>query len=85
MFEAGAGKVGDYECCAWQILGRGQFKPTSGSEPFIGEVDTLECLDEYKVEMVSPRAIIKDVVAAMKQSHPYEEVAYSVFEILQDY
>lgn len=85
MFEEGAGKVGDYDCCAWQVLGRGQFKPTSGSQPFIGEVDALETLDEYKVEMVCRRAIVKDVIGKMKERHPYEEVAYSVYEIIQGY
>ena len=78
MFDAGAGKVGDYDCCAWQILGEGQYKPGKRSNPFKGERGSLEILSEYKVEMVCAEEFIAEVVEAMKDSHPYEEVAYSV-------
>ncbi|MBL4581029.1 MAG: NGG1p interacting factor NIF3 [Gammaproteobacteria bacterium] len=78
MFDAGAGKVGNYDCCAWQILGKGQYRPGEGSSPFKGEQDNLETLNEYKVEMVCAEEFIAQVVRAMKDSHPYEEVAYSV-------
>lgn len=78
MFDAGAGKVGDYDSCAWQILGEGQFKPGDGSNPFKGKRGSLETLNEYKVEMVCAEQFIVQVISAMKHSHPYEEVAYSV-------
>ena len=78
MFDAGAGKVGDYDSCAWQVLGEGQFKPCEGSKPFKGKRGSLETLSEYKVEMVCAEEFIAQVVSAMKDSHPYEEVAYSV-------
>jgi len=78
MFNAGAGKVGDYDCCAWQVLGEGQYRPGEGSDPFRGERGSLETLSEYKVEMVCAEECITQVIRAMKDSHPYEEVAYSV-------
>lgn len=78
MFDAGAGKVGDYDCCAWQILGEGQYRPDEGSNPFSGKQGSLETLNEYKVEMVCAEQCIAQVINAMKDSHPYEEVAYSV-------
>ena len=53
MFAAGAGRIGDYDCCAWQILGVGQFRPLAGATPFIGQLNTLEQVAEYKVEMVA--------------------------------
>ncbi|MFK7864963.1 MAG: NGG1p interacting factor NIF3 [Pseudohongiellaceae bacterium] len=80
MFGAGAGKVGAYESCAWQTLGQGQFRPIEGSSPFIGEVNTLEKVIEYKVEMVCEQTLVDAVVAAMKKHHPYEEVAYFLFD-----
>ena len=46
MFTAGAGQIGDYECCAWQVLGVGQFRPLAGATPFIGTIDTLEHIAE---------------------------------------
>lgn len=85
MFQAGAGKVGAYECCAWQTLGQGQFKPVTGSSPFIGKADSLEKLAEFKVEMVCLQSLAKKVIAALKKHHPYEEVAYSVFLLLGDF
>ena len=78
MFDAGGGRVGDYDCCAWQVLGEGQYKPGEGSNPFKGEQGNLEILSEYKVEMVCAEEFMAEVVRAMKDSHPYEEVAYSV-------
>ena len=84
VFKAGAGKLGDYEQCCWQVLGQGQFKPTQGSKPFIGQQGQLEIIDEYKVEMVCTDDSIKPVIKALKQAHPYEEPAYEVCK-LADY
>jgi hypothetical protein len=78
MFDAGAGKVGGYDSCAWQVLGQEQYKPGEGSNPFKGEQGSLETLREYKVEMVCVEEFMAEVVRAMKESHPYEEVAHSV-------
>ncbi|MCY4356928.1 MAG: NGG1p interacting factor NIF3 [Gammaproteobacteria bacterium] len=81
MFDAGAGRVGDYDCCAWQTLGQGQFRPLSGSKPFFGQQGSVETVAEYKVEMVCIRECVDAVIAAMKESHPYEEVAYCVIRM----
>jgi len=78
MFSAGAGKAGLYDSCAWQTAGEGQFRPLPGSRPFLGEQDKLETVVEFKVEMVCPESVIAEVITAMKESHPYDEVAYSV-------
>ncbi len=81
MFEAGAGKIGNYEKCSWQTLGEGQFRANRGANPAIGEVGKLEKLKEYKVEMVCKDSVIKDVIKVLKNTHPYEEIAYSVYTI----
>ncbi len=81
MFSAGAGKHGLYDCCAWQTAGEGQFRPLQGSRPFLGEQDKLESVPEYKVEMVCQELLVAAVIEAMKDSHPYDEVAYSVMRI----
>lgn len=78
LFAAGAGKVGDYDACAWQTLGQGQYRPGAGSDPFRGEQGKIETLPEYKVEIVCTEDVIAAVIAALKSAHPYEEVAYSV-------
>lgn len=78
MFAAGAGKVGNYSHCAWQVLGEGQFMPLEGSQAFIGEENKLERVSEYKVEMVCDEQSISAVMHALKTSHPYEEPGYFV-------
>ena len=82
MFDAGAGVLGNYQECSWQILGQGQFRPTEGSQPFLGEKGKLETVDEYKVEMLCDANCIKLVIQALKSSHPYEVPAYSVIELV---
>lgn len=81
MFDAGAGRLGNYDACAWQTKGQGQFRPQEGSKPFLGAQDNIESVAEYKVEMVCSEANIKRVVEALKLSHPYEEVAYCVIRM----
>lgn len=81
LFDAGAGRIGDYEHCAWQVLGQGQFRPLAGSQPFIGSQDTLESVAEYRVEMVCADAVLKAVVTAFRRAHPYEEPAFDVVRV----
>lgn len=78
LFDIGVGKIGDYECCAWESLGYGQFKPVGDANPAVGEVDRLEVLEEHKVELICSDDLIKRAVETLKDAHPYEEVAYEV-------
>lgn len=82
LFDAGAGRVGDYDSCAWQTLGQGQFRPLPGSDPFLGKAGEIACVEEYKVELICEDAVFTDVVAALKAAHPYEEPAYSAYRSL---
>lgn len=82
LFAAGAGTIGNYEQCCWQVQGVGQFKPLAGSTPHIGTQDSLEKVDEWRVEMVVDEAIIGRVIAALKRAHPYETPAYDVITVL---
>lgn len=81
MFEAGAGRIGNYDCCAWQTLGQGQFRALEHSKPFIGQQGVIETVEEYRVEMVCADELIKPVIAAMKHAHPYETPAYDVWQL----
>lgn len=81
IFATGAGRVGDYDCCAWQVLGEGQFRPLAGSKPFIGQQGRVEKVAEYKVETVCEDAVVDAVVAALRAAHPYEEPAYQVWRL----
>ena len=81
LFAAGAGRVGEYEYCAWQTLGTGQYRPLAGSRPFAGETGKVEVVEEYKVELVCEAAVLDAVLAAFKTAHPYEEPAHSVLRL----
>lgn len=81
LFDIGAGKIGDYDCCCWQVKGLGQFRPLVGSNPHIGSQSSLERIEEWKVELVCKDDLIRAAVTALKQAHPYEEVAYDVWQL----
>jgi hypothetical protein len=81
VFAAGGGRIGDYDQCAWQTLGQGQFRPLDGSRPFTGRVGEVERLAEWKVELVVADELIAQVVGALKQSHPYETPAYEAWPL----
>jgi len=79
VFATGAGRIGNYDCCAWQTLGQGQFRPLPGSQPFIGEQGEVETVSEYRVELVCEDGLIRQAVKALIDAHPYEEPAYDVW------
>ena len=81
VFATGAGRIGDYDRCCWQVSGQGQFRPLKGANPFIGDHGETETVAEYRVELVCTDALIKAAVTAMKQAHPYEEPAYDVWKL----
>ena len=81
MFDAGSGEHGNYTQCSWQTEGKGQFMPIHDAKPVIGKVDEKEIVTEVKVVMMCHKDIIKNVVNSMKNSHPYESVAYTVIKM----
>jgi hypothetical protein len=83
LFDAGAGRIGNYSDCCWQVLGSGQFRPGAGSDPFLGDRDQLETVSEYRVEMVCEDERVDAVVGALRESHPYEEPAFDLIRVEQ--
>ncbi|MFT6926486.1 MAG: structural hemagglutinin/hemolysin toxin protein RtxA [Psychromonas sp.] len=81
LFEAGGGRIGHYDCCAWQTPGDGQFRPLTASNAFIGKKHEMTKVAEYKVEMVCSAEHIKAALQALLSAHPYETPAYGVLEI----
>jgi hypothetical protein len=78
LFDAGAGRIGMYSDCCWQVLGSGQFRPGEGSQPFVGSIGEVEQVPEYRVEMVCADDVVDVVIAALRASHPYEEPAFDL-------
>ncbi|MBV9594209.1 MAG: Nif3-like dinuclear metal center hexameric protein [Actinobacteria bacterium] len=76
---AGAGRLGDYERCAWSSEGLGTFVPGAAARPAIGRTGEIETVVETRVEMVVPRGVRTAVLTAMRAAHPYEQVAYDLY------
>jgi hypothetical protein len=83
LFNAGAGAIGNYDRCSFETQGVGQFRALPGANPTIGKIGNIEKISEVRVEMVVDDAIIKNVIAALKNSHPYETPAYDVIKCLE--
>ena len=82
LFDAGAGRIGNYDSCCWQSSGIGQFRPLAGSNPAIGSVDEIERVSEVKIELVCEDDLVGVAVQAMREAHPYEEPAFDVWELV---
>jgi len=82
MAEAGAGHIGKYSACSFRTPGIGSFCPEEGSQPFIGSVGRLEEVEEYRLETVVEQDGLQQVLQAMLSAHPYEEVAYDVYRLV---
>lgn len=84
LFETGAGKLGNYDCCCFEVTGTGQFRPLEGSEAFIGQKGSIEKVEEVKLEMLCPAKKIKDIVKILKATHPYETPAFDYWPVKID-
>jgi len=82
LFAKGAGQIGNYDSCAWETVGQGQFRPLKHSQPFLGEVGKVEPVREYKVEMLCDPKYITQVLQELTDKHPYETPVYSVYKIM---
>ncbi|HEX5995077.1 MAG TPA: Nif3-like dinuclear metal center hexameric protein [Jiangellales bacterium] len=81
LADAGAGRIGAYDRCAWMASGVGTFRAGEGTNPVIGSVGAVEQVHETRVEMVMPRNRRHAVLSALVAAHPYEEPAYDVYEL----
>ena len=78
---AGAGHIGHYSDCTFQVAGQGTFLPGEGTTPFIGEAGYLTRVEEARIETIFPAEQEGRVVRAMKKAHPYEEPAYDLYPL----
>ncbi len=81
MFSAGAGSIGAYDECSFNLEGEGTFRGGDASQPFVGTPGTRHHEAETRVEVVLPSHLRHEVIRAMKQQHPYEEVAFDCFQL----
>lgn len=81
MGDAGAGIIGNYRHCTFSSKGVGRFRPEQGANPHIGEVGKFEEVDEERIETICPREKLAGVVAAIKEVHPYDEIALDIYPL----
>jgi len=82
LFEAGAGRIGEYEHCSWYTQGTGTFLGGEGTNPSLGEAGREQRVAELRLETVFPEEKQEDVIAALRRAHPYEEPAFDVYALL---
>jgi hypothetical protein len=83
VFAAGAGRIGDYERCSWYTAGTGTFLAGEGADPSIGRVGREERVSELRVETVVPAESAAQVVEALREAHPYEEMAFELYPLVE--
>lgn len=82
--EAGAGSIGDYRYCSFSITGKGRFIPTEQADPHIGEANKLEIVEEEQIEVICDRDQARQVIAALRNAHPYEEPIVDIVPLLDE-
>ena len=82
LFEAGAGNIGQYSDCSFSSEGSGTFKASPEANPFVGNVGERHTEKEWKLEVIFPFYLQREIIRALKKAHPYEEVAYDVVQLL---
>jgi len=81
LFEAGAGKIGNYEECSFNVEGIGTFKPIEGADPYIGKIGKRQEEPEERISVIFPTHLENKILAKLMAHHPYEEVAYEIFQL----
>ena len=82
VFDAGGGRIGEYERCSWYTAGTGTFHGGDETSPAVGERGREERVPELRVETVVPADRLENAVAALRAAHPYEEPAYDVYPLV---
>lgn len=82
ILKAGAGHIGNYDYCSYSTAGEGTFRALTGANPFVGEPGKVHTEPELRIETIFPAFLENNIIAALKQAHPYEEVAYDIYPLV---
>ncbi|NQV02773.1 MAG: Nif3-like dinuclear metal center hexameric protein [Bacteroidia bacterium] len=81
LFSAGAGHIGNYDCCSFNTPGFGSFRASEEANPFVGEKNNIHFEEETRIEVIFPIHIEQRLIGSLLRSHPYEEVAYDIYSL----
>jgi dinuclear metal center YbgI/SA1388 family protein len=85
LFLAGGGHIGNYDCCSFNVQGKGSFRGNDNANPFVGKPNELHYEEETRIELIFPNNIEKKIIKALLLNHPYEEVAYDIYKLDNTY
>jgi dinuclear metal center YbgI/SA1388 family protein len=85
IFNAGAGHIGEYDQCSFNAEGQGSFRAGDRANPFVGNVGEMHFEKETRIETIYPAYLQKSVIRALLESHPYEEVAYDIYPLENEF
>lgn len=81
LFEAGAGHIGNYDSCSFNIVGKGTFKGNENTAPYVGKPEKLHFEEEIRIETIFPKHLQSQIIEQLLIAHPYEEVAYDIYPL----
>ncbi len=84
MGDAGAGVLGNYHHASFSSKGIGRFTPSQGAHPTIGKINNPQEVEEEKIEVICEKDKVKGVIAAIKKTHPYEEIPLEIYELINE-
>jgi len=82
--KSGAGTIGDYSHCSFSSIGTGRFKPNTKAKPYIGKANSLESVQEERIEITCLKKEVKKIIEEMKKVHPYEEIAFDIYPLINE-
>ncbi|MDT8392602.1 MAG: Nif3-like dinuclear metal center hexameric protein [Bacteroidales bacterium] len=85
LFDAGGGHIGNYDSCSYNLEGFGTFRGGENTNPFVGERGKLHRENEMRIEVIFPEYLRSKLLSALRHSHPYEEVAFDIYPLMNAY
>jgi dinuclear metal center YbgI/SA1388 family protein len=85
IFEAGAGHIGNYDMCSYNVEGKGSFRAGEDTDPFVGRKNEIHFEDEVRIETIFPKHLKHNIIRALIEAHPYEEVAYDIYPLANQF
>jgi hypothetical protein len=82
--KSGGGAIGNYSYCSFSVRGTGRFKPNEKANPFIGKAGEFEEVKEDRIEFICPKEKAKSILKAIREVHPYEEIAFDIYPLLEE-
>jgi dinuclear metal center YbgI/SA1388 family protein len=85
LFDAGAGNIGNYDSCSFNLKGKGTFRALDGAKPYVGNIGEIHTENEIRTEVIYPFYQESKILNVMRKNHPYQEIAYDIYELQNNF